>query len=372
MGRGRRIRNVAAVAAVGVAAAGAAWALREVAVAVGAEPSGERGERVRRSPQYRDGAFQNTVPATLVRPGAAPKILREMLFGKQKRAPAAPVPLATPGRAAPEGGTLQVIWYGHSTALVEIEGRRVLFDPIWSDRCSPSSLVGPRRLHPPPVALADLPPVDAIVISHDHYDHLDLPTVRTLLRSQEAPFVVPLGVGAHLERWGVPADRLVELDWGDAVDIAGLRLTAAPARHFSGRTLVRNYTLWASWILAGPTRKVFFSGDSGYFDGYAAVGAEHGPFDLTLIQVGAYGAAWPDIHMTPEEGVTAHLDLRGGVLIPLHWATFNLAPHDWAEPVDRLWVEAKARGVTLAVPRPGERVDVDAPPPVDGWWQAVA
>jgi L-ascorbate metabolism protein UlaG (beta-lactamase superfamily) len=210
------------------------------------------------------------------------------------------------------------------------------------------------------------------VISHDHYDHLDTATVRALVRTRAAPFLVPLGVGAHLRRWGVPAARIVELDWTDSVSVVGLRFTATAARHFSGRAFTRNNTLWTSWVVAGGTRKVFYTGDSGYFDGYAEIGAAHGPFDLTLIQIGAYGPAWPDIHMTPEDGVAAHLDVQGGLLVPLHWATFTLALHDWAEPGDRVWREAKARDVRLAVPRPGERVNVDDPPAVDGWWQTIA
>jgi L-ascorbate metabolism protein UlaG (beta-lactamase superfamily) len=367
--RGRRLLAVAALAAAAVA-----WAARDIPASLGAAPSGERGERVRRSPQFRDGAFRNPVPARIVPPGTGRKILHDLLFGGQRRRPARPIPLVDPAGNPPTAGGLHVIWYGHSSALVELEGARVLFDPVWSERCSPSSRVGPRRLHPPPVPLDALPPVDAIVISHDHYDHLDMPTVRTLMVSQAAPFVVPLGVGSHLERWGVPADRIVELDWNESypVPLTGLRLTATAARHFSGRGFTRDNTLWASWVLAGPTRRAFYTGDSGYFDGYAAIGAAHGPFDVTLMQIGAYGDGWPDIHMTPEDGVAAHLDARGDLLIPLHWATFNLALHDWAEPADRVWREAKARGVRLSVPRPGERVDVDDPPQVDGWWQAVA
>lgn len=262
-------------------------------------------------------------------------------------------------------------WYGHASALLEMDGRRVLIDPMWSNRCSPSAMFGPRRLHRVPIPLRQLPSLDAIVISHDHYDHLDAPTVRALLAMQPAPFVVPLGVGAHLERWGAPASRIIELDWNESAKIENLTLTATPAQHFSGRGIGRDATLWASWAIAGPTRRVFYSGDSGYFDAWAGIGAEHGPFDATLIQVGAYGSAWPDIHMTPEEGVRTHVDVGGGLLIPVHWATFSLALHGWSEPVERLWREAKARGVRLAVPRPGERIDVDAPPTVDAWWQAV-
>jgi L-ascorbate metabolism protein UlaG (beta-lactamase superfamily) len=222
------------------------------------------------------------------------------------------------------------------------------------------------------VPLDRLPPLDAILISHDHYDHLDMATVRALRRTQLAPFLVPLGVGAHLERWGVPGLRIVELDWGESVSLAGLRFTATSARHFSGRGFSRDRTLWSSWVVAGDTRRLFYTGDSGYFEGYAAIGETHGPFDVTLMQIGAYDPAWPNIHMYPEEAVSAHLDLRGDLLIPVHWATFNLAVHSWADPVNRLWREAKARDVRLAIPRPGERVVANDPPPVDGWWQSIA
>jgi L-ascorbate metabolism protein UlaG (beta-lactamase superfamily) len=280
------------------------------------------------------------------------------------------VPLVRTEFPGPASG-LHVVWFGHASTLVEIEGRRVLLDPVWSERCSPSQRVGPRRLHRPPVPLAALGAVDAVVISHDHYDHLDMGTIKALARDQSAPFVVPLGVGAHLDRWGVPASRIVELDWGESTVVNGATLTATAAHHFSGRTLARNDTLWTSWVVAAGGRRVFYTGDSGWFPGYAGIGAEHGPFDAALVQIGAYSTAWPDIHMTPEEAVTAHLDVRGGLLVPVHWGTFNLAFHAWSEPVDRLWSEAKAREVRLAVPRPGERVDVDAPPAVDGWWQTV-
>jgi L-ascorbate metabolism protein UlaG (beta-lactamase superfamily) len=371
LARSSRARRLVAA---GIVASAAVWALRDVPASVGARPSGARGERVRRSPQFHNGAFRNPVPAHLMPPGTGWRTLREALFGPHRRKPSGPVPVVTStstgAPAAPDG--LHVTWYGHSSVLVEIEGRRVLFDPVWSERCSPSRLVGPRRLHPPPVPLRDVPRLDAIVISHDHYDHLDMATVRTLVRTQQAPFVVPLGVGAHLDRWGVPSARIIELDWDDSADIDGLRLTATAARHFSGRAFSRDDTLWASWVVTGRTRRVFYTGDSGYFDRFAAIGAAHGPFDVTLIQIGAYGSAWPDIHMTPEEGVATHLDVDGKLLIPLHWATFNLALHDWAEPADRVWREAKARDVTLAVPRPGQRIDVDDPPAVDGWWQAIA
>jgi L-ascorbate metabolism protein UlaG (beta-lactamase superfamily) len=358
---------------VGLLGAAAAIA-REIRVAAGGRAEGARAERMRRSPQYRDGQFHNKAQvSTVPTAGSGMQAVREMLTGRDKRRPAGPIPLVDGGFAATDPGPtgLHVTWYGHASALVEIDGARVLIDPVWGERVSPSTLVGPRRLHQPPVAVEALPRLDAIVISHDHYDHLDLPTVRTLLRTQTAPFVVPLGVGAHLERWQVPAERIVELDWSEQVELGGITLTSTAAQHFSGRLFARDGTLWSSWVLAGPLHRVFYTGDSGYFDGYAAIGEAYGPFDLTLVQVGAYSEAWPHIHMTPEQGVAAHLDLRGGLLVPVHWATFTLAPHAWREPVDRVWAEAKAHDVTLAVPRPGERINVATPPSVDGWWQAL-
>jgi L-ascorbate metabolism protein UlaG (beta-lactamase superfamily) len=358
-------------AALGVTALGllarAAWG---VPAAMGAAPKGARAERVRRSPQFRDGAFHNTHSSHVVPAGDMPELALRFIRSRERRKPVTPIPLVSTARYESAEG-LHITWYGHASALVEIEGSRVLFDPVWSDRVSPSAQVGPKRLHPVPIPLERLPQLDAIVISHDHYDHLDLPTVQTLLRTQTAPFLVPLGIGAHLERWQVPAERIVELDWEESAEVGALRLTATEAQHFSGRGFSRDGTLWASWVVAGPNRRVFYTGDTGYFDGFVGIGEKYGPFDAALVQIGAYDPMWPDIHMTPEEGVATHLDVQAHVLIPVHWATFTLALHSWSEPVDRLWAEAKAQGVTLAVPRPGERVDVDDPPIVDGWWQAL-
>jgi len=355
-----------------VAGGWAVRALQGTPSALGASPVEIDGV-AKKSPNYKDGAFVNLEPASPVSLTRQEQFLlvREVIGGSASQHPRKDVPLVTPDPSL-AAGDLAVTWYGHSSAVIEIDGYRVLADPVWSDRCSPSSLVGPRRMHPVPIPLADLPRLDAIAISHDHYDHLDMPTIRELVRTQSAPFLVPLGVAAHLDRWGVPPERIVELDWNESVDVAGLHFVATAARHFSGRGFARDGTLWASWVLTGAQRRVFYTGDSGYWDGYAEIGAKHGPFDVTMIQIGAYGPGWPDIHMTPEDGAAAHLDVRGDLLIPLHWCTFNLAIHSWAEPADRLWREAKARDIRLAIPRPGERVDVDDPPAVDGWWQAIA
>ncbi|MEV7603301.1 MBL fold metallo-hydrolase [Kitasatospora sp. NPDC089797] len=370
--RGRLLALTALAAGLGATA----WALRDLPAAFGRRPDGEREERVRNSPQYRDGVFHNA-PSTLARATAAPEIdrdtVRRMLFQREGRVPAHPVPTVRPAAATgPAAEGVEITWYGHASALVEIEGSRVLLDPVWSDRCSPAAHVGPKRLHPVPVELEELPAVDAVLISHDHYDHLDMATVKRLVRSQSAPFAVPLGIGGHLRRWGVPEHRIIELDWDETCTLGELVLTLTSAHHFSGRGLTRNTTLWGSWVIAGPSRRVFYTGDSGYFEGYARIGAQHGPFDAALVQIGAYDAAWADIHMTPEDAVLAHRDLRAELLVPVHWCTFNLGLHPWAEPVERLLKEAKAQAVPLAVPRPGERVDVDNPPELDGWWESVS
>lgn len=296
--------------------------------------------------------------------------------------PPAPLPIRPLTRAdvaAPPASGLRATWLGHATALLDVDGARVLVDPVWGERASPSALVGPKRFHPPPLALADLAPLDAVVVSHDHYDHLDMAAVRALAANPaqaRARFFVPLGVGAHLERWGVAPGRVTELDWGESARVGALTLTATPARHFSGRGVGDavgrgNPTLWASWVIAGPAHRVFFSGDTGPFDGLADVGARHGPFDLTLIKVGAYGPTWPDIHLTPEQAVAAHGLLGGRVLLPIHWGTFNLAFHAWDEPAERVLSAARTAGVTLVLPRPGQPVEPAAPPPVDAWWRAV-
>jgi L-ascorbate metabolism protein UlaG (beta-lactamase superfamily) len=338
----------------------------------GGKPEGERLARIQRSPHFSGGRFVNPVASSLMRSGSSFEMLRHQLFGKEVRTPPRPVPVVSHGKAdfaAPPASGLRATWLGHATTLVEIDGRRVLLDPIWSERCSPSTLVGPRRFHPPPIALADVPPIDAVLISHDHYDHLDITTVQALA-ARGAHFVVPLGIGAHLEAWEIPSRQVTELDWEESAQVGGLTLTATPARHYSGRGLRGgSRTLWASWVIAGPAHRAWFSGDSGYFDAFREIGRRHGPFDLTLIKIGASDPTWSDIHMTPEEAVQAHQDVGGKLMLPVHWGTFNLAFHDWNEPPERALAAARKAGVALVVPRPGEPVDPSRPPALDPWWR---
>lgn len=349
--------------------------------AFGTDSAGKRLERIHSSPHFADGVFQNPVGAR-IRPSGSGKDLAKTYLQKESRARRAPRgtvpvhPTTLADLASPPASGLRLTWMGHSSVLAEIDGRRVLFDPVWGDRCSPFAFAGPKRLHPVPVPLRSLGPVDVVVISHDHYDHLDLPTIKALAAT-DAVFAVPLGVGAHLEGWGVPASRLRELDWNESAEVAGITLTATPARHFCGRGL-RNQqvTLWASWVAAGPEHRVYHSGDTGYFPGFAEIGAEHGPFDATMIQIGAYSDYWPDIHMTPAEGMRAHLDLQGGrpsgVMLPIHWGTFNLAPHPWAEPGEWTQDAAADAGQAAAFPHPGEPFEPAGQLPSEPWWRTVS
>lgn len=346
--------------------------------AFGDSPTGERLARIHRSPNYREGAFQNPPAPRLPIEGTAWGSMKRWIWGHEQRTPPGPLPVVSLTRAsfaqAPASG-LRATWLGHSSVLVEIDGARILFDPVWARRASPSSLVGPKRFFNPPLPIEELPPLDAVLASHDHYDHLDRGVIKALAQSAEqsrARFIVPLGVGAHLEKWGVAPERITELDWSESTTLGPLRITATPARHFSGRGFGdKNHTLWASYAVAGPKHRVFHSGDTGPFPGVLDIGAQHGPFDLTLIKIGAYGETWPDIHLTPEQAVEAHKSLRGDLLLPIHWGTFVLAFHAWDEPAERVVAASLANGTRVIVPKPGESIEPALARPVERWWRSV-
>ncbi len=339
--------------------------------AMGAAVEGERRERMRASPRWREDRFTNVLPREDPTNWSA---MREFIAGGSKhRVPKGELPiLRRSGRefaARPESG-LRVTWLGHSTSLVEIDGHGLLLDPVFGPRASPLAWAGPKRFHAPPLPLGELPPLDAVVISHDHYDHLDYPTI-VQLAPLDVPFVVPLGVGAHLELWGVNPARIIELDWWESHRLRGLEITATPARHFSGRGVTagsRDQTLWAGFALRTAHHAVWFSGDTAMFPGFAEIGARLGPFDLAMVEAGAYDALWRDVHIGPEQAVLACQMVRAEVVLPVHWGTFNLALHGWTEPIERIVRAARATGLRLATPRPGESVDVDRPLPTERWW----
>jgi L-ascorbate metabolism protein UlaG (beta-lactamase superfamily) len=345
--------------------------------AIGARAKGLRLERMQESGQWRDGSFRNIAPIRLgLRdPTAKFPTLPEFLCGGTRRVPTAPLPAIDPRETwlRPAASGLRATWIGHSTVLIEIDGVRLLTDPVWGLRASPSRLAGPKRFQPAAVPLASLPPVDAVLISHDHYDHLCYPTIRALAKTA-VPFVTSLGVGAHLQDWGVGAERITELDWWESCRLTGteVEITAAPAQHFSGRGLKdRNATLWSALAIRSPRHRVFFSGDTGLTDQYTEIRERLGAFDLVMLEVGAFHPAWGDIHLGPDNALQALQLLGGGAFLPVHWGTFSLAMHAWDQPAETLLAQAPRLGVRLVMPRLGEAVEPTQVDSVTPWWRGV-
>jgi L-ascorbate metabolism protein UlaG (beta-lactamase superfamily) len=254
--------------------------------------------------------------------------------------------------------------------LIEIDGLKILTDPVWSERASFSSSIGPKRFFAPPLPLNKLPELDAILISHDHYDHLDKKVIMQLA-DKRVSFYCSLGVGKYLQMWGVPSERIIEMNWTDNVTLSNsCTITSLPARHFSGRSLNNRFeTLWSSFAIKGNKNNVYYGADSGWFDGFIEIGEVYGPFDLTILEIGAYHNYWRDIHMGPRNAVDAHIALKGKLMMPIHWGTFNLALHPWKEPIEKLLQFAVEEKVSLFVPKPGKPTEVTDEEYYSNWWQ---
>ncbi|HVD62389.1 MAG TPA: MBL fold metallo-hydrolase [Gemmatimonadaceae bacterium] len=336
--------------------------------------TGRRLERAQKSKQFVNGRFSNTTrrPPMMSRPSAS--MMADFFLGGKKRNPHGPLPVENPletWRTPPASG-LRVTWIGHSTLLFEIDGVRILTDPVFGDYASPVSFAGRKRFHPPPAKISELPPIDIVLQSHDHYDHLCKPSIRQLAKLR-VPFVTSLGVGERLEQFGVDPSLITELDWWETHTIkGGISFTATPAQHFSGRGLRdRNATLWSSWVIAGPNRKIFFSADTGLTDELAEIGKRMGPFDLSLIEIGASNPAWADIHLGPVNAMRAFEMLGGGTLMPIHWGTFDLALHKWDEPVETLLGLAGKNGARVITPPFGRPIEPSSVSEVTPWWRSV-
>ncbi|MBX7056800.1 MAG: MBL fold metallo-hydrolase [Leptospirales bacterium] len=342
----------------------------------GKRATGLRLERMRASKLWRDGGFRNIHPQLPgLRRGEERPGIGDFLWGGQWRTPGAPLPMEDPREPwtkKPQSG-LRLTWLGHSTVYIEIDGVRLITDPVFGHRASPFALVGPLRFHRPPVALRQTPEVDAVLISHDHYDHLDYPTILQLARGK-SPFITALGVGAHLEAWGVPPERIIELDWWESATVAGsdIQVTATPAQHFSGRGPgLSNSTLWSSFAVRGPKNSVFFSGDTGLSTQYTQIKERLGVFDVAMLEVGAYHPSWGNIHLGPENALRAFGLLGARRFMPVHWSTFNLAMHSWDDPAETVFQQAPALGVELFLPLLGqaqEPLRAEAP---QAWWRSV-
>lgn len=324
--------------------------------------------------------FMNPVPTEIAGLGAIFKLLPLYLRNTTERVPRRALgPFTTDVAvygAVPESG-LRVTWMGHSSLLVEMDGVRVLIDPVWDERASPVRWSGPKRFFEAPVRLEDLSPVDVVLVSHDHYDHLGKATIRQLAglaSMREAQWVTSLGVGLLLERFGVGRARIAELDWTQRIMVANgaLEITAVPSRHFSGRGMFNRFeTLWSAFVLKGAKHKIFFGADSGWWEGFAEIGAVYGPFDLTMLEIGAFDVLWDGIHMGPDGAAQAFAALGGeGLMMPIHWGLFDLALHAWRQPMERMLEIAAEKGIRLWSPEPGMPMEVVAGVELRSeWWR---
>ena len=294
----------------------------------------------------------------------------KFFFEKTEKTPQESLPqqqLQLTGLFDSQKNSLKASWLGHSSILINIDGYSILTDPIFERKVSP---IGPTRFNKVlPLNILDLPAVDVVIISHDHYDHLNKFSIQQL-SDKVGVFIVPLGVGKRLAKWGIREEQIVELNWWDEFHLQdNLTIVATPAQHFSGRGLFdKNSTLWASWVIQTPTHRVFFSGDTGYFKGFKEIGKKYGPFDVTFLECGAYNERWSNIHMLPEQTVQAFFDLGGKILQPVHLATFNLAFHTWYEPMERLTNEAWRKGAIISTPVMGQVVNYEKPTTANLWW----
>ena len=321
-----------------------------------------------------EGKFVNLIPTREMMVGSVPSVMWQFLFHKSPQA-APPGPLPTQAldslaitRKTPE--MVRVTWFGHSASLVEMAGQNILLDPMLSVEMGPVSWATPRRYNRNlAIAPEKLPPIAAVLISHDHYDHLDYETIRKI-KDKVGHFYVPLGIGPHLRAWGVAPAKIVEMNWGDSAKLPGLTLRCTPSRHFSGRGLGnRNSTLWCSWVVQGASKRVFYTGDGGYGPHFAAIGRQYGPFDLALVECGQYNESWAEIHMRPEQSVQAARDVRAAVMLPVHWGAFTESLHAWNEPVTRATAEAARLGQVMTTPHLGEPVILENKLPQQRWWE---
>jgi len=336
-------------------------------------PRGARQQRIEQSPNYRNGSFQNLAETPMMIEGVSYfSIMREFFKDKPERYPHARIPTVKTNLKTWRSDKPSIIWFGHSSYLIVMDGKRILVDPVFSNRPSPVQYLGIKSFEGARVYSADdFPEIDVLIITHDHYDHLDYNSIAQL-KSKAIKFYAPLGVGQHLVHWGVQESFITEFDWWDTEEIfPGMQLTATPARHFSGRGFIRNKSLWTSYVLKSETHNFFIGGDSGYDAAFKTIGEKHGPFDIALLECGQYDRQWPLIHMMPEETVQASIDLNAKVLMPVHWGKFALANHAWKDPVERAKKQAEVLQVKIATPKIGEPIILGSELPNEEWWNLI-
>ena len=344
---------------------------------MGGIPKGKRLQRIQNSPNFSNGIFTNPTPTDLKMP---PLIFTKLMWqwlitnsGRKPRQPLPNLPLDLEKIKNHNGSKALICWLGHSSLLMKFHGKTFLIDPVFGDRVSMFSFFGPKRFkYNHDYCPTQLPEIDAVIFTHDHYDHLDYSLI-PFLRKKVTQFIAPLGVGAHLEKWGVSSEMIVEKDWGETFQFdENITFTCEPTRHFAGRGFVKRFTsLWCSWVVKGTDQQLYLGADSGYYEGFKAIGEKHGAFDLTILECGAYSEFWSAIHMMPEETAQAHLDLNGKALLPIHWAKYDLSIHHWKEPIVRLAKKTREKDIQLLTPQIGETFIVNEEYPASSWWENV-
>jgi len=340
----------------------------------GQKPQGAHLDIIKTSPQYIDDIFENSDAIDMEMSfSKIIKMIKVYMEEVQGMRPDS-LPILHPDLNVIENAAdtiTALTWFGHSAFLLEMDGKKILLDPMLGPAAAPFSFQVNRFSNDLPIAIEDLPFIDAVIFSHDHYDHLDYHTVM-LIKDKVSRFYVPLGLGSHHKYWGIAEDKIFELDWWDEASFEGIELACTPSQHFSGRGLNdRSSTLWSSWVIKGKRSKIFFSGDSGYFPGFKKIGEKYGPFDLAMVECGQYNKLWHDIHMLPEESAQAAVDLKADMMMPIHWAMFELSLHPWKEPVERLTVKAKQLNMPIFTPKIGERFTLNTPLTSKPWWEEV-
>jgi L-ascorbate metabolism protein UlaG (beta-lactamase superfamily) len=339
----------------------------------GAMPAGKRLIRIQQSPNYREGQFLNRSPTPQLTEGSSMfDVLRKFFFDKTaNKIPPAPLPSRKTDLLNLDPSSQTLVWFGHSSYFIQVDGKKILVDPVFSGNASPFSFTTKSFKGSDIYTVPDVPDIDYLIISHDHWDHLDYKTI-LLLKPTVRKIITSLGVGAHLESWGFDKNRIYEMDWNEEVELdEGFTLNSVTARHFSGRGFKRNRTIWSSFVLKTPGKKIFIGGDSGYDRHFEDIGNRFGPFDLAILENGQYNLNWKYIHMLPEETVQAAIDLKSKKLLPVHWAKFNLSLHAWNEPILRILKEAEKKNMNLLHPMIGEAVNLDIEQKFENWWEGV-
>lgn len=344
--------------------------------AFGKNPEGAHLEKITQSPQFdkQREQFVNRRADILEkmrdRQNYLGMIMKFLFGGEKNRAPSDKLPEIKPDMEEflKKSDSLKFIWFGHSTFIVNFDGTIILFDPVFSGAASPVSFMV-KRFQDAVLKLEELPEIHYIVLSHDHYDHLDMETIQ-FFKSKKTKFITPLGVSSHLKDWGIEEERMTELDWWNSINIDSLEFILTPAQHFSGRSASnQNKTLWGSWIVRNKKQSLYFSGDSGYDTHFKAIGDKYGPFDITFIENGQYNEQWREVHVLPEETAQAFLDLKGKRLVPVHWAMFDLSFHNWYEPIEKLEAESKTKNINLLTPKFGQLVKLEEETIFEKWWK---